>query len=600
MSSIAPPPALNRQSLLYRVLFLTSVGTLLPVLILGGMGWKGMSDLRGRLLDERGQLAENAARNVADVLHVELEDLLGVTVRPEAGEPGTEPLRQVYQRTRTLSGVFLLRTDGTTVFTEPGRGTSEDPDLLGKTPAVQKAMASGRSSITSLVEVARGERRLLVLVPLRDWKGTPVGLAGGLIDPQNHAFTALIRGFRVGKTGRAELVDENGTILASPDAGRVLATTQQLPQGTATEVADGTVTSAAAVPGIPWRVAIHQSESELLEPVLWLETGLLWVLPLLALVSVVLAWGAARSVRQPLAELTAAAERIAGGDLDQALPRLARDEVGRLGRSLERMRIALKDSLNQITTANEVLERRVDERTTELRELYRELKKREEARAKLLRKVIAAQEEERKRIARELHDETCQTVTALAVRIDTALTAPTVAEAREKLGDVRTLARTTLDDLHRLIFDLRPSVLDDLGLFPAIRWFADRHLVSRGISVRTEFEVGDDRLSPEVETALFRAVQESLTNIVRHAHAENVLIQAEVAGGKLTIEIEDDGNGFDPASVAVADGSGRGLGLLGIRERIELLQGTLNIESAPGDGTHVTIAIPAHDGGVDA
>jgi signal transduction histidine kinase len=261
------------------------------------------------------------------------------------------------------------------------------------------------------------------------------------------------------------------------------------------------------------------------------------------------------------------------------------------------MRIALKESLDGIRSGNEVLERRVSERTAELQELTHELKARDETRLRLLRKVIAAQEDERKRIARELHDETCQTVTALAVRIETALSASTNAEARERLGDVGALARTTLDDLHRLIFDLRPSILDDLGLFPAIRWFAERNLTSKGISVRYEFDVPDDRLPPEYETSLFRAVQESLNNVVRHARAETVLLQAAIAADQLTIEIEDDGEGFDPDEVVIADESGRGLGILGIRERIELLRGTAVLESALGRGTHVTISVPLPKGG---
>ncbi len=600
MSGGSPSPPRKGQSLLYRVLFLTSVGTLLPVLILGGLGWQSMSDLRLRLLEERSRLAQNTASHVADVLHLELEDLLGVTARLDAGRAGPEPLRRAYEATRILSGVFLLSADGALVSAEPSRPQGEDPRLFWGIPAVREALRSGRPSFSPVVALGRVEQRVLVLVPLRDWKGNAAGLAGGIIDPRNHAFTTLIRGFRIGKTGVAELFDGTGLVIASPEPARLFARAPIPSHLVDPWTAEGEVVSSAPVPGSPWDIVIRQSEEELLEPIRLLERRLLWLIPLLAAIALVLAWGAARSVRQPLSLLTRAAEGIAAGDLDRSVPTLARDEVGRLGRSLERMRIALKESLGQIRAANEVLERRVDERTAELRDLYRELKRREEGRRQLLRKVIAAQEEERKRIARELHDETCQTVTALAVRIETALTARTTAEAREKLGDVRSLARTTLDDLHRLIFDLRPSVLDDLGLFPAIRWFADRNLAARGVSVRYEFPAAEQRLSPEFETALFRAVQESLTNIVRHARAETVLIQAEARDGGLVIEIEDDGAGFDPATVAVAHGSGRGLGLLGIRERIELLQGTVEIQSAPGKGTHVTIKVPVGDGGTDA
>ncbi|MDL1951411.1 sensor histidine kinase [Acidobacteria bacterium ACD] len=175
-------------------------------------------------------------------------------------------------------------------------------------------------------------------------------------------------------------------------------------------------------------------------------------------------------------------------------------------------------------------------------------------------------------------------------------------EGRKRLGDVTGLARRALDDLHRVIFDLRPSVLDDLGLFPAIRWFADRNLVPRGVSVRYDFEDLDAlRLSPERETAVFRAVQEALTNVLRHSRASTVVVEAEIAARRLRIRVEDDGEGFDPGSFATPSESGRGLGLLGMRERLELLGGRAAIESEPGEGTAVVLEVPVNGpGGVDA
>jgi signal transduction histidine kinase len=150
-----------------------------------------------------------------------------------------------------------------------------------------------------------------------------------------------------------------------------------------------------------------------------------------------------------------------------------------------------------------------------------------------------------------------------------------------------------LDEVHRVIFDLRPAVLDDLGLVPAIRWLADRHLRPQGITVRYEFGGLDERLPPETETALFRAVQEAVVNVARHARAQNVLIQASRQGDTVEIEIEDDGRGFAGAALATADPSGRGLGLLGIRERLDLLGGTAEIDSAPGLGARILLRAPA-------
>jgi signal transduction histidine kinase len=149
---------------------------------------------------------------------------------------------------------------------------------------------------------------------------------------------------------------------------------------------------------------------------------------------------------------------------------------------------------------------------------------------------------------------------------------------------------STLEGVHRIILDLRPSVLDDLGLLSAIQWYADRALATRGISVRCEF--GEmRRLPPEMETALFRICQEAMSNVARHAQASAALVQVGLEWGQVVIEIEDDGKGFDPDSVARREGR-RSWGLMGIRERAEILGGTATIESAPGKGTHVEVRIP--------
>jgi signal transduction histidine kinase len=142
-----------------------------------------------------------------------------------------------------------------------------------------------------------------------------------------------------------------------------------------------------------------------------------------------------------------------------------------------------------------------------------------------------------------------------------------------------------------VIFDLRPSVLDDLGLLSAIRWYAKRQLEPKGISVRYDFPDGEVHVAPEVETALFRAVQEAINNIARHSQAESALIEIDARPGELLIEVEDDGAGFDVASVQTPSESGRGLGLLGLRERMELLGGSVEVDSSTGDGTRVTFRL---------
>jgi len=215
-----------------------------------------------------------------------------------------------------------------------------------------------------------------------------------------------------------------------------------------------------------------------------------------------------------------------------------------------------------------------------------------DARGRLLRRVISAQEEERRRLARELHDETCQKLAALGIHLDAALASEAPAVRREQLADARALAAQTVEDVHAVIFDLRPSVLDDLGLLPAIRWYAARKLEPLGIAVRCEFDEIDERLAPEVETSVFRAVQEAINNVARHSRAENVVIEATARDGWIEVQVEDDGIGFEPAETSAPSESGRGLGLLGLHERIELAGGSVQIESTPGDGTSVRMRVP--------
>jgi signal transduction histidine kinase len=272
-----------------------------------------------------------------------------------------------------------------------------------------------------------------------------------------------------------------------------------------------------------------------------------------------MAWGAARSIRQPVERLTAAAERLGEGALDDPIAGAGHDEIGRLAQALERLRATLRD---------------------------------DERRSLLLRRILSVQEDERRRIARELHDETTQQLTALALQLDMAAThAPDAAT----LKPARQLVNTMIDGLHRVIYDLRPSVLDDLGLVSALRSYARANLEARGIAVHYELPDEMPVLAPEATTAVYRVAQEALTNVARHAGAEAVQIACSAADGILTIEIEDDGAGFDPASMSNPRRDGRGLGLLGMRERLALLGGRLEIDAAPGAGTRVTITVPLTD-----
>jgi len=204
-----------------------------------------------------------------------------------------------------------------------------------------------------------------------------------------------------------------------------------------------------------------------------------------------------------------------------------------------------------------------------------------------LRRVVAGQELERRRLARELHDETGQALTSILLGlkgVEEASESEPVAEAARNL---RELVVATLQDVRRLAVELRPKALDDFGLVPALERLVQTFSEQTGIDVQLESRLGDERLAAEIETTLYRLVQESLTNVVKHAHASTVSIVLVRRDGKVTAIVEDDGRGFDQAE-ARRDG----LGLVGMRERAALVGGRLTIESSAGAGTTIAVEVP--------
>ncbi|MEO7019989.1 MAG: sensor histidine kinase [Ktedonobacteraceae bacterium] len=210
--------------------------------------------------------------------------------------------------------------------------------------------------------------------------------------------------------------------------------------------------------------------------------------------------------------------------------------------------------------------------------------------------IINAQEEERKRIARELHDETSQVLTSLLISLAILEESITTEEARARIADTRTLAHSTLRAIRSLSIDLRPSALDDLGLLPALRWYLKEY--QQKCSIEVDFHVTGlkNRLPAEMETALYRIVQECLTNTARHSHAHKVTVTLREEAETVVGTIVDDGDGFDYAALLKVRGQersmGRGLGLTGMEERAVLLNGELELHTAPGQGTQVEIRIP--------
>lgn len=225
-----------------------------------------------------------------------------------------------------------------------------------------------------------------------------------------------------------------------------------------------------------------------------------------------------------------------------------------------------------------------------------EFKRQEAARSNLLQQTLSAQENERMRIARELHDETSQAITALMVSLDTIKPALSISpnEAIKHVENARVIADGLLDGVHRITSDLRPTLLDDLGLIPAVTWYGQTRLEPMGIKLVLRGNALDLRLPVVVETALFRILQEALTNVVRHANAKTVVLSLSADESYVELEISDDGCGFDTNAQRSVDAEHPALGLWGIQERASMLDGEFHLNSESGKGTTITVRIPAH------
>ncbi len=214
--------------------------------------------------------------------------------------------------------------------------------------------------------------------------------------------------------------------------------------------------------------------------------------------------------------------------------------------------------------------------------------------------IFASIEEERRRIGRELHDETSQSLAAALLDIDIAERGygECDPETKERMDNARMLITHCLAQIKLLVYDLRPSMLDDFGLVPALRWYVKSHLEPSGLTIVTDFEGAEQRLPPDVETGLYRIAQVPLANVMKHSGATRAMLHLETKPGYAVVSVEDNGVGFEAGAGDQSDG-GHGMGLLSMRERAVALGGTLNVDSSAGRGTRVHVVIPIHGGGTE-
>ena len=368
----------------------------------------------------------------------------------------------------------------------------------------------------------------------------------------------------------AFIVAQDGTVLAHTfgdgfpadllAANRVPATDHHQTAGLATD--EGTVwdTAVPIFEGQAGMARVGLSEQGIQTSLTALAGQMLLTTVFVSAIGIVAAAFLTWVVTRPILQLKEAAQAVGRGDFGQRVQPWAGDEIGDLAEAFNTMTAALAQG-------------------------EQERAERDQLRSQLLEKVIAAQEEERRRIARELHDQTGQALTSLMVRLQTMNQQCPIPGMKGQFEEVRRLAAETLDDVHNLSVQLRPSVLDDLGLEAALQRYVQDYRHHYPVEVDL-MVVGIDRLPPAVETALYRIVQEGLTNIARHAQAQTASVLLERRNGRVRAIIEDDGVGFDPEQ------ANDRLGLYGLKERAELLNGTVTIESVSGRGTTIFVEVP--------
>jgi signal transduction histidine kinase len=275
--------------------------------------------------------------------------------------------------------------------------------------------------------------------------------------------------------------------------------------------------------------------------------------------------------------------------------------------AIERKRTeeALKQAEADLQRQRDELEVRVQARTAQLLEANRALEEEitqrqraQEAHQQILRRLGDAEEAERGRISRELHDRLGQDLTALKLGLQSLRTqGPFTSAVLDRLGKLEELADGLMRDIHRLAWELRPSVLDDLGLELALRRYSATWSETTGVSLDFHSRgIEDQRLPHELESVLYRVTQEALTNVARHAQASRVSVLLERRPGLVSLIVEDDGQGFDAETMLKAPADPGKLGLLGMQERVKLVGGTFEIESTPQGGSALFVRLPLPSG----
>lgn len=554
---------------------------LLFVIVAGAVWVLSLPGLRRNLVDDRLLLARTIAHSLDVTISSSLQSLgrLSAELPLNPAEAATG-LRAFRFQSPFGEASYLVDSRAAVIAADPADARTLPAAWLGYHEAVTPLVHTPGTTDRPVVAIVQPFKR----------DGGDYYLVAEM-NPRSSFLNTFLRDLGADPTMHVAVIDENGRVVASSDPAQLL---QTLPDAEAFSdrirahrplviedqpaaftprgSAEPALTVMAPLQFAAWGVVIQQPNANAFSGLRATGRGLLFTGLGLAVMGVLVARTLSRSVVSPIRKLWQQAAAMRGGDLSSPITVAGDFEIEMLARTLDEARARLSATLDELQAFNVRLEEQVAARTSVIVQ-------QDEQRKALVRRLLNATEDERRRLARELHDEIAQLLTVIQLslhRID--LDTPEMRRASE-------LLTRTQQEMHRIIYDLRPSLLDDLGLPTAMKSYARDHLVRNGLSVNLQIDEGLPP-RPEIETVIFRIYQELATNILRHAKAEQVSIELYERDGTLVLAVEDDGQGFDP------DARSDGAGITGMRERAALVNGTIRFDTEPGTGTHVLVEIP--------
>ncbi|MBK5094206.1 MAG: HAMP domain-containing protein [Deltaproteobacteria bacterium] len=605
-----------------RIVFLIILNLVIILASLGIISHLSINASINKSLENRLALAMITGQHIDYVLESNLKRLYDISLSGKIdfkdGEWGPErkALKTAFEYSIFTDRIFLMDTYGNVVIAYPHR--EEERVNLLSIPYVRKTLAEMKPVISDVYTISPTQKKVIfALVPLKNKNSEIVGVAGGEIDPTNYLLAQAIKSIHTEPDTYVELMDSQGVIIASNDPRKILTCSQQnkflnvliserkgsvinchrCKESSSGNKRERDMLAFAPLSVAPWGISVRDPREKVFAPSIYLRKGFLLLSAVSIFTGLLLAIGLSKGIVRPIHSLIGATQKIARGNLQDPIEVSTKDEIGTLGMSFDDMRIRLAESAERIQQYSFELENRVADRTKELMQSKEKL-------AVLLREVITAEEEERRRIARELHDDTSQSLNVTMISLDSVISRFSDYDpVRKQLKQIREQCMIMLEGVHSLINDLRPTVLDDLGLESAIKWVLEKHLGDRGIQYYIDTKGDSEGLKTrcrgildygKVELVLFRIIQEAIINVSKHADAENVYVTLEFGESSIEMEVEDDGKGFDLEGVLESARTGTyiGLGLLGMEERIALLDGKLTVWSEPGEGTRIKVYVP--------